>query len=85
MTGDWVPNCLNRVQRQPHVLVGVFTLMGMPIVQFFPTHEKRRGTDILNIRCALASHLFDTLWESLHPFPAYFVMASTPKPQLCLN
>ena len=67
------------------VEAGCKSVVGQRLKQSGMRWSVQGARDILNIRCALASRLFDTLWDSLHPFPAYFVMASTLKPQLCLN
>jgi hypothetical protein len=67
------------------VEAGCKSLVGQRLKQSGMRWSVQGARDILNIRCALASHLFDTLWDRLQPLPPNFVMAPTPKPQLCLN
>jgi len=67
------------------VEAGCKSVVGQRLKQSGMRWSVEGARQLLNLRCALASRLFDPLWNSCHPVKSKIIMASTSPRQICLN
>ena len=67
------------------VEAGCKSVVGQRLKQSGMRWSVEGARQILNFRCALASGLFDLLWEACQPSASKKIIASNPLPQICLN
>jgi hypothetical protein len=89
-------NNQSRMQYQTYLEAGYFigsgvveagckSVVGQRLKQSGMRWSVEGARQILNFRCALASGLFDTLWNSCHPVAPKIIIATNPPSQICLN
>lgn len=93
---EYFENNRSRMQYQTYVQAGYFigsgvveagckSVVGQRLKQSGMRWSVAGARQILNFRCALASGLFDTLWDACQPPNSKNILASPPLPQICLN
>jgi len=93
---DYFENNRSRMQYKTYLDAGYFigsgvveagckSVVGQRLKQSGMRWSVKGARQILNIRCALASGLFDSLWNSCHPGVSKIAIASNSPHQICLN
>lgn len=67
------------------VEAGCKSVVGQRLKQSGMRWSVQGAREILNIRCALTSGLFDTLWSLCHPSNSKIIIANNPLPNICHN
>jgi len=93
---DYFENNRLRMQYKTYLQAGYFigsgvveagckSVVGQRLKQSGMRWSVKGARQILNIRCALASGLFDSLWDACYPHNSKIVIDLNSSPQLCLN
>jgi hypothetical protein len=93
---DYFKNNQSRMQYKTYLDAGYFigsgvveagckSVVGQRLKQSGMRWSVEGARQILSFRCALASGLFDTLWNSCHPVEPKIIIAPNSPSQICLN